>query len=109
MKPLHDHLKDAYGLTPDAYRKQPRPLTHFIKPDLSLQYRLIDENVPLVANGIVLEVSRRNLLTARHFAGLSIETKFPDNPSIDFLAELWHNFHNRKSGIDNIKQDGKMK
>ncbi|SFG68940.1 AraC family transcriptional regulator [Desulfotomaculum arcticum] len=99
-------FKDAYGLTPNAYRKQPRPLTHFIKPDLSMRYRLVDENVPLVANGIVLEVNRRKLLSTRHFAGLSIDAKFPDNPSIDFLAELWHNFHIRKSDIDNIKQDG---
>ncbi|MCX7748403.1 MAG: AraC family transcriptional regulator [Clostridia bacterium] len=99
-------FKDAYGLTPDSYRKQPRPLSHFIKPDISMKYRLIDENVPLVANGIVLEVSHRDLLVPRVFAGLSIDTEFSDNPSIDFLAELWHNFHNKKANISNLKQNG---
>lgn len=99
-------FKDAYGLTPDAYRKQPRPLSHLIKPDISMKYRLIDENVPLVANGIVLEVSRQSSLVSRHFIGLSIDAKFSDNPSIDFLAELWHNFHSKKSEIENLKQGG---
>lgn len=28
-------FKDAYGLTPSDFRKNPRPLTHFIKPDIS--------------------------------------------------------------------------
>ncbi len=99
-------FKNVYGLTPDTYRKHPRPLTHFIKPDLSMKYRLIDENVPLVANGIVLEVSRRNLFVPRNFLGLGIETKFSADPSIDFLAELWHKFHRSKNNINNIKQDG---
>jgi AraC family transcriptional regulator len=52
-------FREAYGITPDSYRHDPRPLSHFIKPDISLQYHLIDENVPLIADGIVLEVSRR--------------------------------------------------
>ncbi|MFZ5985868.1 MAG: AraC family transcriptional regulator [Bacillota bacterium] len=99
-------FKEAYGLTPDAYRKQRRPLSHFIKPDLSMKYRLVDENVPLVADGIVLEVSRRNLLESRNFVGLSIDTKFSDNPSIDLLAELWHNFHSGKCDIVNMKEGG---
>lgn len=99
-------FKDVYGLTPDAYRKQPRPLSHFIKPDLSMKYRLIDEDIPLVANGIILEVNRRNLLVSRQFSGLSMDTKFSFNPSIDFLAELWHNFHNKKSNISNLKEGG---
>lgn len=99
-------FKEAYNLTPYAYRKQPRPLSHFIKPDLSMKYRLIDENVPLVANGIVLEVTRRKLLLSRNFVGLSTETKFSNNPSIDFLAELWHKFHGKKSQVFNLKKGG---
>lgn len=99
-------FKDAYGLTPDAYRKHPRPLSHFIKPDISMKYRLIDENIPLVANGIVLEVSHRNLLNSRHYAGLSIDTEFSENPGIDFLAELWNSFHSKKNEITNLKQGG---
>lgn len=99
-------FKEAYGLTPDAYRKHPRPLSHFIKPDLSMQYCLIDEGVPLVADGIVLEVNRKRLNYERHFAGLFIDTKFSNDPSLDFLAELWHTFHNKKHSINNLKQNG---
>lgn len=99
-------FKDVYGMAPDAYRKQPRPLTHFIKPDLSMKYRLIDEDIPLIANGIVLEISRRTLIDSRYFGGLSTDVEFSDNPSIDFLAELWHSFHSIKGGIKNIKKNG---
>ncbi|WP_051412092.1 GyrI-like domain-containing protein [Halonatronum saccharophilum] len=99
-------FKSAYGLTPDAYRKQPRPLKHFIKPDLSMKYHLIDEGVPFIANGIVLRISRRNLYVSRYFAGLSIDVEFSDNPSIDFLAELWNSFHRKKGAIENIKEGG---
>lgn len=99
-------FKEAYGLTPDAYRKNPRPLSHFLKPDLAMQYHLIDEEVPLVADGIILEVSRKELSYNRYFAGLSIDTDFSDNPGIDFLAELWHAFHRKKHMIDNLKQNG---
>lgn len=98
--------KEAYGVTPDAYRKHPRPLSHFNKPDLSLKYRLIDENVPLIADGIVLEAVRRKLPVSPVFAGLSIDTVFSDNPGIDFLAELWHKFHSRKCDIEGIKEGG---
>lgn len=99
-------FKEAYSLTPEAFRKQPRPLTHFLKPDLSMQYRLVEEDVPLIADGIILEVSRRGLRNPRFFEGLSSDTPFPNNPGVDYLAELWHNFHSKKSTIDNLKQGG---
>ncbi|EPY2274926.1 helix-turn-helix domain-containing protein [Clostridium sporogenes] len=94
-------FKGAYGLTPEAFRKGPRPLTYFLKPDLSMKYTLIQEDVPLVANGIVLEVSRKSLEKPRFFTGLSINTPFSNNPGVDYLAELWHNFHIKKSTIKN--------
>jgi len=99
-------FKEVYGLTPNTYRKQKRPLSHFVKPDLSMKYRLIDKNVPLIAEGIVLEVSERSLNVTRQFLGLSIDIKFSDNPGIDFLAELWYKFHSRKNEISNMKETG---
>lgn len=99
-------FKNAYNLTPDAYRRNPRPLTHYNIPDISMKYRLIDENMPLIADGIVLEVSRRNLKVKRIFAGLSIEIPFSKNPSIDSLAELWNDFHKKKKAFDIFKHGG---
>lgn len=99
-------FKSYYGLTPGTFRKKSRPLTHFLKPDLSMQYRLIEEDVPLVAEGIVLEVSRRILTKPRCFSGLAIDIPFPNNPGIDYLAEIWDNFHSMKSNFRNLKQDG---
>ncbi|MCY6957214.1 AraC family transcriptional regulator [Clostridium brassicae] len=99
-------FKEAYSLTPETFRKQPRPVTHFSKPDLSMKYQLVDEDVPLVADGIILEVSRKNLSDSRFFAGISTDAPFPNNPGVDYLAELWHNFHSKKNTIDNLKQGG---
>jgi len=99
-------FKSYYGLTPGTFRKKPRPLTHFLKPDLSMQYRLVEEDIPLVAEGIVLEVSRRILSKPRRFSGLTIDTPFPNNPGIDYLAEVWDTLHDMKSSFMNLKQDG---
>ncbi|EKQ54450.1 MULTISPECIES: AraC family transcriptional regulator [unclassified Clostridium] len=94
------NFKEAYKLTPEAYRKQPRLLKHFNKPDISLKYRLIGENIPLVADGMVLEISRRQLSNDRIFAGISMETFLSNNPSINYLAELWNDFHSKKNSTD---------
>jgi AraC family transcriptional regulator len=66
-------FRDAYGMTPEQYRAGPRQLSHFLKPDLSLAYRLVDENVPLAADGIILEVRRTVLAASRVFAGFSVQ------------------------------------
>ncbi|MHC1771932.1 MAG: AraC family transcriptional regulator [Flexilinea sp.] len=99
-------FRDAYGMTPSNYRKNPQPLTHFNKPDISLQYYLIDEGIPLLADGIILEISRKNLPQSRFFAGKMKDVPFPNNPGMDFLAELWCDFHKNKSKINGLKEDG---
>ncbi|MFZ5351448.1 MAG: AraC family transcriptional regulator [Bacillota bacterium] len=99
-------FKDNYDITPEAFRKNPRPLTHYFKPDLSMQYYLIDENIPLAADGIILEICRKVLDKPRNFAGVSIDMQFPNNPGIDYLAELWGSFHDKKASIGNLKADG---
>ncbi len=84
-------FKDAYGLTPDEYRKNPMPLTHFIIPDLSMMYRMIDEGVPLLAEGVILEVTRRNYSQERLYAGFSLQCPM-GRPSIDNPGRLWEFF-----------------
>ncbi len=70
-------FKDAYGITPDEYRASPVIFNHFIKPDLRLKYVVVDENVPLIADGIVVEMARRMLDESRTFIG--IEGEVPDS------------------------------
>jgi AraC family transcriptional regulator len=99
-------FKEAYGLTPEEYRKVPRPLSHFLMPELSLMYQLIDENVPLVADGVVLEIRRTQLDAQRYFSGLSVQNPMSDVPGIDFLSELWKQVHVQKQDIANLLPGG---
>lgn len=100
-------FKETYGLTPEAYRNEPRPLSHFLMPDLSLKYTLVDENVPLIANGVILEVRRTRLDEPRRFAGLSVQNSIDDTPGIDFLGELWDRFHGMKGSIASLAPGGR--
>lgn len=103
----HEHFtrtfKDTFGMTPAEYRSNPQPLNRMTKPELLLHYTLIDEGVPLITNGIVLEVNRRQLTQPIHFIGL--EKKMPvqfveglgTESGIDPLDTLWRNFHTKKA------------
>lgn len=104
-------FKDAYGLTPDEFRMNPVRLNNFCKPQLLLQYTLVDENVPLIADGIVIEISRHTLTSPQTFIGLTVEEpveKMPgsDAPGVDGLSRLWDDFHNLKPSIQGLKADG---
>ena len=99
-------FRDAYGITPEEYRGQPRQLSHFLKPDLSLGYCLVDENVPLTADGIILEVRRTVLEAPRLFAGFTVQNPIDDTPGIDFPGELWGRFHREKPEIPDLMPDG---
>jgi AraC family transcriptional regulator len=100
-------FRDTYGITPEEYRAAPRPLSHFLLPDLSLKYYLVDESVPLLADGIVLEICRKNANAPRFFTGFTIQNPISDTPGIDFLSELWTRFHDKKSEVPNKLPAGK--
>lgn len=104
-------FKQAFGITPEEYRGNPVRLNNFVKPQLLLNYTLIDENVPLIAEGIVIEISRLKLAEPKCFIGLSTEERIEEMPGggntgIDGLGILWDTFHNRKSDIAGIKTGG---
>ena len=50
-------FKDAYGITPTEYRESEVRLNNFLKPDLLLGYTMIDLGVPLISDGLVLEIN----------------------------------------------------
>jgi len=89
------NFKEAYGITPSEYRDDPVILSHFTKPDISLQYNVIDEDVPVVTDGIVLEITRIALDKSKFFAGY-IATGVLEVPSVDPLVEVWQKVHRTK-------------
>ena len=63
-------FKTAFGLTPTVYRKEKPAINRMIKPNLLLKYVLIDEGVPLITDGMVLEINRKVLDAPVLFTGL---------------------------------------
>lgn len=98
-------FKEAYGMTPTQYRAKPVLLSHFLKPSIFLQYNIVDEDVPVVTDGIVLEVTRYVLENPKYFIGHLVEVPY-ETIGIDPLAETWETIHKTKSFFENYKPDG---
>lgn len=108
----HEHFsrtfKNTYGMTPNEYRRNPQILNHMTKPDLLLNYVLIDEGVPLITNGIVIEINRKYLdldvtyigftkkLPLEYGAGLGVD------PGVDILGILWEEIHAYKNQVQEM-------
>lgn len=105
-------FKDTFGFTPDAYRKVPITLNRMTKPQLLLNYILIDENVPLITDGIVLEISRTSRNENEYFLGYQakVPVKFVEGLGIDSgedpLCILWDNLHMKKDSLTNLVLNG---
>lgn len=105
-------FKDTFGMTPKDYRNAPTMLSRMTKPELSLQYTLVEEGIPLVSEGIVLEINRKTINKPERLAGLA--TKAPISfitgqgvdSGVDPLLKIWEDFHNIKSRIPNVLKDG---
>lgn len=104
-------FKNAFGITPEEYRANPVRLNNFVKPQLLLNYTLVDENVPLIVDGIVLEITRKRISSPQYFIGLIVEEPIKQMPGggetgIDALGKLWDAFHEAKLTIQGLKTDG---
>ncbi|MCL2188303.1 MAG: AraC family transcriptional regulator [Defluviitaleaceae bacterium] len=100
-------FKNAYGITPTEYRESDVRLNVFIKPNLAMGYTLIDLDVPLIAEGLVLEMNRRTLTAPIHFMGVqgyaSIAKQFPNGEAtgISEPGEIWRLFNEAEAQIPN--------
>ncbi|HBG5345433.1 TPA: AraC family transcriptional regulator [Clostridioides difficile] len=99
-------FKKAYGLTPEKYRANPVKLNHFIKPELILNYAMVDEGVPLIADDIVIEVNRKTLGNPRTFVGIEIEVPIcqlvgGETTGIAIVEELWMKLGSQRHNIPN--------
>jgi AraC family transcriptional regulator len=91
-------FKDAYGITPSQYRNKTVGLISFDKPDLMLNYIMIDEGVPLISDGLVLEINRKKLDRPIKFLG--VKGYFPfvkgkmrgEETGIEYFSDNWRNF-----------------
>ncbi len=104
-------FKEAYGITPEEYRAHPIILNHFIKPDLGLDYAQVEEGVPFIADGIVVEVNRRNMNKPRSFVG--IEGEIPEDDltggkatGVAYAGMVWQEFHRQKPNLPKLLAEG---
>ncbi|MCL2406723.1 MAG: AraC family transcriptional regulator [Defluviitaleaceae bacterium] len=98
-------FKEVYGFSPAEYRANPIGLNYFDKPNLLLNYVMVDEGVPLVTEGIVLEYNRRILDKPIHFLGVQDLWQFVpgkmlgERPGVSKPAEIWDRFFAVKDKI----------
>ena len=99
-------FKETYELSPSEYRHKPIGLNYFDKPNLLLNYVMVDEDVPLITEGIVLEYSRKTLDDPIHFLGVEDLWRFKpgkmlgERPGVSEPAAIWDKFNNM---IDDIQ------
>lgn len=103
-------FKTAYKMTPEEYRADPVMLNQFDKPDLLLNYTMIDEGVSLISDGLVLEFNRKTLLQPILFMGVTgiipIDGQMPlgEDTGVDLPGEVWQKFHKEKKSIPRINE-----
>lgn len=105
-------FKATFGVTPEDYRKKPTMFNRMTKPQLLLNYTLIDEDIPLIMDGIVLEIGRKRLDESQYFIGKEARTpvalieELGVESGEDPLETLWQDFHREKVGILGLIPEG---
>jgi len=101
VKSIKERVK-TYGMTPDEYRKDLPMLNTFDRPQVSMNYVLVDEGVPLVVGDIVLEIQRKKLEQPDTYLGFETEVKISEQTPVgestgeDVPGQLWRRYHKEK-------------
>lgn len=98
-------FKETYGITPESYRRDLPMLNTFDKPEVSMNYVLVIEGVPLVVGDIVLEIQRKTLEKPEIYFGLETEVRLSEqmpvgeSTGVDVPGQLWKRYHMAKASI----------
>ena len=93
-------FKEVYGVSPSEYRSKPVGLNNFDKPNLLFNYVMVNEGVPLITEGIVLEYNRKILTQPISFLGVKDLWRFKpgkmlgERPGVSEPAVIWQKFFN---------------
>lgn len=111
----HEHFtrtfKDTFGMTPEEYRKNQQPVNRMTKPELMLHYTLIDEGVPLITDGIVLEINRRSIAEPAYYIGMKRDLPIGHidglgtESVVDPLGILWDDLHEHMHSVLGLPKD----
>lgn len=84
-------FKGCYGLTPGQVRRQKPVLDVQQKPDLALRYEAMPEMMPLITDGMVLDIERQTLHQDVIYYGKSTEAEIRTmhEPKVNLLEPLW--------------------
>lgn len=85
-------FRQCYGMSPAEYRASSDiHLDHVIKPELRMQYTLVDEGVPLICDDMVLEIQRKVQKEPLWFSGYTKEDESAKiaQPKENTLVALW--------------------
>lgn len=100
-------FKDAYGITPEAYKKERPFLNTFLKPAVSMGYVTVDEGVPLIAGDIILEIRRETLQVPELYLGLSADvpiaaqTPVGESTGVDYRGNFGYGTTKKKRRLNN--------
>ena len=100
----------TYGITPSEYRSNRISLQNFEKPDLLLSYLVINEGVPLISDGLVLEMNRKFLHEPIDFLGVIGYYAFRsgkmlgEKTGVDMIGDIWHQFYKELPNIQRIPE-----
>ncbi len=105
-------FKKAFGVTPDEMRHIRSMMNQYVKPNLLLKYVMIDEGVPLIVGGVVLEVVRKKLEQPKQIIGIAKEIPITDimggqDSGLSVTGVLWDDFHKLKPSVSGLLPDGK--
>jgi AraC family transcriptional regulator len=104
-------FKETYGITPSQYRDKPMGLQNFDKPDLLLGYIVVDEGVPLISDGLVLEMNRKFLEEPINFLGVTgyypfkYGKMFGERTGVDTVGTIWDGFFRILPNISHISKE----
>jgi AraC family transcriptional regulator len=103
-------FKAAFGITPEEYREKPVHLNQIIKPNLLLNYTMVDENVPIITDDIVIEITRKKLDVPEKYLGISgklsfDQATFGEITGISGPGQIWDDFHRVKETMSCYTED----